>query len=297
MKIEEEVRIMILCNWTDSKSLYNTWNKLTKGNLSWNNIRLVLNEPVDYYVVINSPLYNSVYWSDIDKKRTILFRMEPCMHERKDLWGIWSDPDEKDFKFCGKHEKHLNNIEWHISTSYNELISKEIIKNENYDNCLSSVLSSKYFDPGHIKRIDFAKYIDESTKDLELHVYGSNFHNWNNYKGTLPIYEKDNAMFPYKYVFNVENNSIYNFCTEKFYDAILSECLIFYNGCPNITELYDERAYVLLKLENFNDDMNIIINAIKENLWEKRIPYIRKLKSRILNEMTMFNRVEEIIRV
>jgi hypothetical protein len=43
--------------------------------------------------------------------------------------------------------------------------------------------------------------------------------------------------------------------------------------------------------------MNIIINAIKENLWEKRILYIRKLKSRILNEMTMFNRVEEIIRV
>jgi hypothetical protein len=104
-------------------------------------------------------------------------------------------------------------------------------------------------------------------------------------------------MFPYKYVFNVENNSIYNFCTEKFYDAILSECLIFYNGCPNITDIYDERAYVLLKLENFDDDINIIINAIKENLWEKRIQYIRKLKMRILNEMTMFNKVEEIIRV
>lgn len=291
-----KIRILMLCNWTSTDNLYKMWDKMTKGNLSWNDIILVYTEPVDYYIVINSPFCNSYYFDNIDKSKVILFRMEPNMQERPDLWGSWSKPNESEFKFCGLHEKHLNNIEWHVSSTYNDLVNNEIIKNKDYDNFLSTVLSCKYFDPGHKKRIDFAKYIDCNCKDLSLHVFGSNYHKWNNYKGELPIYQKDNAMFPYKYVFNVENNAIYNFCTEKFYDAILSECLIFYNGCPNIKEIYDERAYVLLKLENFDEDMKIIVNAIKNNLWEERIYYIRKLKEKILRDLTMFHRVEKIIK-
>jgi len=36
--------------------------------------------------------------------------------------------------------------------------------------------------------------------------------------------------------------------------------------------------------------------AIEENWWDKRLPAIRAMKQKILNEMNMFPRLENIIR-
>ena len=126
-------------------------------------------------------------------------------------------------------------------------------------------------------------------------MFGNNKWNYKNYKGSLHYHEKDNALFPYKYTFNVENNSIRNYCTEKVIDAILSECLIFYSGCYNLKDYIDEKAFVYLELNNFEHDYNIIKNAIENNLWEKRLPHIRKEKKRILEYYQFFPRIERIL--
>ena len=134
------------------------------------------------------------------------------------------------------------------------------------------------------------------TKDIKIDVFGNgNKSNWNNHKGTLPYHCKDNGLFPYKYTFNAENNSINNYYTEKIIDAILSECLIFYNGCPNIKEFLDERVFVWLDLEDFEKDYQIIKKAIEGDLWSERIEFIRKEKNRILDELQFFPRLEKII--
>ncbi len=109
--------------------------------------------------------------------------------------------------------------------------------------------------------------------------------------------EKDKAMFPYKYVFNAENHEIRNYYTEKLIDGILAECLVFYWGCPNIRDFFDERAYVKLELADFEKDFQTIVRAIEENWWEKRLPYIREAKQRILNETQFFPRIESILSV
>ncbi len=42
--------------------------------------------------------------------------------------------------------------------------------------------------------------------------------------------------------------------------------------------------------------MNItIITAIQTNLWEERLPYIKKAKNKILNEQSFFPVIEKII--
>ena len=92
----------------------------------------------------------------------------------------------------------------------------------------------------------FGKKVDKflEKKGLYIHVYGSNKFLWNQYNGSLPYHKKDEALLPYKYTFNVENNSIKNYCTEKLIDGILSETLVFYSGCYNIREYIDKRAFV-----------------------------------------------------
>lgn len=289
---KKEIRVLMMCNWCSNKDLCNTWNKMSKGNYKWNNIKIVSDEPCDYYCIINKTFNDEIYF---DPKKTILFRMEPFIEKKLELWGEkWAtDINKNDFKFFGSHDKEYNNNEWHISKTYTQLLNESISKNIELSNILSTVLSNKYSDPGHIKRIDFVKFLE--SKNFHVDVYGQNKFNWVNYKGSLPYHEKDNALLPYKYTFNCENHQIDNYYTEKIIDAILAECLIFYCGCPNIKNFIDQNAFVYLDLEDFEKDYETIKKAIKDDWWSIKLPYIKKAKKRILNELQFFPRIEKII--
>ena len=270
----KNTNVLLMCNWCSSQELCDLWNKMSKDNYTWDNIEIVSKEPADFYCVINKP--NGEVEFDLSK--TILFRMEPNMEKHPEKWGNkWANPNKDEFLFCGKHDLYLNNVEWHLSKTYNQLIENEIIKNISVCNILSTVLSDKYADIGQQHRIDFIKFLEK--KEIQVDVYGGNRFLWKNYKGSLPLYQKDNALFPYKYTFNCENHSIKNYCTEKLYDGILSECLVFYSGCYNIRDTIDNRAFVYLELSNFEKDYQIIKKAIEEDLWSKRLPYIKESKS------------------
>lgn len=301
-RTESPIRVKLLCNWCSSEQLREVWNKMSeRGTFSWGKISLVLSEPIDYYVVINSTT------EKIDPKKTVVFRMEPNMHNDK-KWGGWADPvsivqpykitdteqmramlSKTSLRFLRvfKHEtRDHNNIEWHISKTYRELLTFSPQKTK----VLSTVLSEKYKDLGQIARIDFVKFLDR--KNLEIDVYGNDKWHYKNFKGSLPYHKKDDALFPYKYTFNCENNSIGHYFTEKLVDGILSECLVFYSGCPNISEYIDPQAYVYLQLSNFEHDYEIVKKAIEEDWWTQRLPFIREAKRKILTELQFFPRLE-----
>lgn len=283
---KKKYRIKLLCNWTSSENLRETWNKMSQGNYTWNNIELVCDDNPDFFVVINCPPIHEF----LDPKKVILFRMEPHMDKHPDQWGEYAKPHRDLFYKICYHDTDYNNNEWHLSKTYNELKTMKIEKSSNI---MSTVLSAKYKDPGHVKRIDFIKFLE--SKKFPVHVFGNNKWEYNNYKGPLPLHCKDNAMFPYKYVFNVENHSIKNYYTEKLIDGILAECLVFYSGCFNAREFIDERAFVYLELSNFEEDYKKITTAIKNNLWEERIDIIRKEKKKILDYLQFFPRLERIL--
>jgi len=283
---EKTIIVKLLCNWTSSEQLCKIWNKLSKGDYTWNNIKIVWeSEEPDYYVVINATT------EKIDKKKTIVFRMEPHM-ERNGQWGEWAYPDEKEFLKVCFHDKEYNNTEWHLSKTYTELLTMKIVKT--IDNRVSTVLSDKYKDAGHIKRIDFVKFLD-TKEEINVDVFGNNKWNYKNYKGDLPYHCKDNSLLPYKYTFNAENHKINNYFTEKIIDGILAESLVFYWGCDNLRDFIDKEAYVQLDLSNFEIDYKKIQSAIKANLWENRLPYILKAKKKILEYFNFFPRLERII--
>ena len=292
---ETKIKVKLLPSWTTSEALRDTWNRMSKGNYTWNNIKIVLDDKPDYFVVINAPPYN-VKLTEEQKKKTIVFQMEPYMDTiNKEKWGEWACPDPlKFFKVCS-HKLEYNNNEWNLKKTYNELKSMKMDKDCKLDSVISTVLSDKYYDPGHIKRIDFVKFLEK--KDMSIHVFGSNKFEYIDYKGSLPWYEKDDAMIPYKYVFNCENNNIKNYFTEKLIDGILAECLVFYSGCINIREFIDERAFIYLELSNFEDDYQKIKKAIEDKEWEKRIDIIRIEKLKILDYLQFFPRLERIITI
>ncbi len=286
-------KFKILCNWMSPADIKKSWDKMSEdGHGRWKTIQLVNGDEktdfdkTDFDIVINK---TSVPLREDGK--TIFIPMEPH-------WPV--PPKEEEGKKYIKILNHMtdyNNIEWHLSKTYQQLNNglANIEKYERYNKCVSAVLSEKYNDPGHIKRIDFVKYI-ERVNGPEFHVYGNNKWDYKNYKGSLPYHSKDEGLFPYKYTFNVENHDIPNYFTEKLIDGILSECLVFYSGCFNIREHIDPRAYVHLDLIDFEKDMKTIERAINEDWWSQRIDIIRAEKKRILDQLQFFPRIERIIK-
>jgi hypothetical protein len=82
---------------------------------------------------------------------------------------------------------------------------------------------------------------------------------------------------------------------EELIDGILSECLVFYSGHPSVKEYIDDRAFVYLELEDFEKDYHIIKKAMNDNWWSIKLPYIKKEKEKILNELQFFPRLCKII--
>ena len=284
---ESIIRVSIHCNWLLPGELRLLWNKMSKGKFTWNKILIVKNPAkANFHVVINSTN------EKIDFSRTIIFQMEPNMNNHPDIWGEWANPDPQKFFRVFTHKNSFNNCEWHLGSSYIQLKNR-VVKNPELSGIISSVLSAKYHDPGHIKRIDFAKFLD-SKEDITLHVFGHDS-GFKNYKGSLPYHNKNDAMMPYFYTFNVENQEIPNYFTEKIIDSILSESLIFYHGPRNIRDYFDERAFVWLDLEDFESDYNLIKKVILEDWRTIRLPYIKKEKERILEDLQFYPRLEKIL--
>jgi len=290
------IRVKMLCNWMDSKSLCDQWNWMSQGNYRWNNIEITWEDAgVDYYVIINKPRGEDYYV----KSKTIVYQMEPMCLDSNQSWGVktwveWANPDPSQFLQVRTSEKYLNAVQWLYELSYDYFKTTEIVKDESKGTIISSVCSPKYFDPGHIKRVDFLRYIEQRQEpDIHLNIYSANnTHNFHSYVGPLKDDKKELGILPYKYYFMCENNSETNFITEKLWEPIIGEALVFYWGCPNVSDYIDPLAYVQLDMDDFAKSFQIVKEAIQNNLWEQRIDVIRKEKQKILDYYNFFPTLE-----
>lgn len=289
------INVKVIPWWTTPSQFLYYNSKLTKGDNTWNDIKLVDTTYADYYVFINGPNESHDEYYDISK--SIIIQMEPSSTlARYDHW--YSEIVDKVFYFFDT-KTHHNGIEWHISKSYTWLMNNQIAKSKT----MSSIISDEYQLEGHRKRVNFIKYLHD--EDFFEDLYGKFSQNGtgteimrrlHKHRGSLPYYMKDAGLFPYKYTFNAENTSENGYFTEKIVDAILSECLCFYWGCPNLESFIDGRAFIRLDLDNIEGSIKFIRDSINNNEYEKRIDIIRVEKKKILNELQLLPTIEGIIK-
>lgn len=290
-------KIYLVCNWISSEGLCQLWEKMSQGNGIWNNLQIVSqSDGADYCVIINK----SPSGHNFDPLKTIVFIMEPFTDKiKKEYWNDWyvsNGTAERGFLKFLDHTRYHNNCEWHLSLTYQELLSMKIKKDPSKDKVLSAIVSSKYQDIGHILRVDFLHYYESQLSSNEiLDIYGAAENRFANYRGSLPSHQKEQGILPYKYSFNAENHVIKNYFTEKIIDCILGESLCFYWGCPNLEEYIDPRTFIRLDLDDKAGSLAIIREAITNNEWEKRIDIIRQMKQKILTQMQFFPRLEKIL--
>ena len=276
---EKSTKVKILCNWTSSK-------EVTKGFDCMNipEIETVCEGDPDYFVIINSPSPGEVY----DPSRTIVFQMEPWVYDPSKNWGVktwgeWAEPDPAKFMHVHSHKNFLNNVAWSLGGDLNKLPEKQ--------DRVSFIVSQKLNDIGHNLRYQYVSKFPEM-----IDVFGrANYHSLSNYIGQVPADDRYNVYSDYKYALAVENNSEHNYATEKIWEPLVCECLVFYWGCPNLEDYIDSRAFVRLPLENPEQAAAIIQKAVREDWWSQRIDVIRAMKNKVINKLGMFPTLMRII--
>lgn len=286
-----EIKIRLISNWCDNDELRELWNRMTPNNdYKWNNIKMIPwsdNSKEDYQIIINAPKSND---PPPILSKSIVFYMEPRTYVTPPPKYDDENPESNEILYIfGKLNNGRNNIEWHLSKTYRQLLNDPIVKTKT----LSSITSGNKCYKGHQLRSEFLAYIDKNFDNFDL--YGKHQLPLKSYRTSLPYYAKDDGLMPYKYTFSSENIDEKDYFTEKIVDAILSECLCFYWGCPNIGDYINSEAYIAIDIANPNDAIQVMKNAIDNNEWEKRIDIIRKEKIKILNELQFFPTLENIL--
>lgn len=150
---------------------------------------------------------------------------------------------------------------------------------------LSTVCSSKR--QGHTlhrRRYDFTQALKARVPELE--IYGH---------GVRPLVDKADALDPYRYHLAIENHYASHHWTEKLADAFLGACLPLYYGCPNAEQYFPEESFLRIDIADVDGTADLIRRAIRDRLWETRLPAILEARRRVLEDYGTFATLSRLI--
>lgn len=289
----KSIKLKLFTPWKHLDTYSDEWDKrLMPGNKIWKSDKFALSwthnaNEADYHVIMNFPQHDAKYSPD----KAILLRMEPA----KLFMGTpFQNPEPSIYRYLFSQRSSL---EWHLGRSFDQLTIDLLPENDLKISLLktkviSTITSGLQVDPGHRLRYQFLSYL-EDFKGFDF--FGRDHSTNKAYRGPLTNRVKDDGLIPYKYTVAAENNWEANYFTEKIVDAILAECLCFYWGCPNIEQYIDERAFIRIPIERPLEAVEIIKKAIDNDEYSKRLPYIRAMKKKIVNELQIMPTLSLII--
>lgn len=148
---------------------------------------------------------------------------------------------------------------------------------------LSVVSSNKVFTQGHQDRLRFVERLKEHFGD-RLDVFG---------RGIRDFKDKWEVLAPYKYHIAIENSQSPYYFTEKLTDTYIAGAFPFYYGCSNITDYYPKDAMRCIDINNPDEAISIIEDAIANNAYEKNLEALMSSRRASLENYNMFNIIAE----
>jgi hypothetical protein len=146
---------------------------------------------------------------------------------------------------------------------------------------ISTVCSSKNMKhTNHAKRLECISGIKSLIPELDW--YG---------KGIRPIDNKTSALDEYKYHIAIENHIAPCHWTEKISDAIMSECLTFYAGDPDLGRILPPESFIQIPIDDAVESARIIKAAIANDEYSKRLPAIREARRLIHEKYNFYSQI------
>lgn len=169
---------------------------------------------------------------------------------------------------------------WWVGKSYSELKAQAVPEKPH---TLSWVMSSKASRSGHLARLAF---LEQAKNRLLFDLWG---------RGFKPFDDKWDAIAPYQYSIALENESAPYYWTEKLSDVLLGWGLPIYYGAPNISAFLPSEAIIQIDIDQPEEAIQIIEEAIATNQWQKRLDAIAHARELILDKWQLFPYVKSLI--
>ena len=173
---------------------------------------------------------------------------------------------------------------WYNGHTREELQHLDFLKK---DRLISAVCSSKQM--RHTQH--HVRY--ELIRHLAGHVNGFDWFG----RGVRPLEggKKYAALDGYRYHVAVENHIAPGHWSEKIADSILSECLTFYAGDPDLGQVLPPDSFIPIPIDDPVAAEAIIRKAIADDEWTKRLPAIREAKRLLLEKYNLWAQVAALI--
>lgn len=157
---------------------------------------------------------------------------------------------------------------------------------ENKTLALSTVCSSKQQRHTlHHARYQFVQNLKARLPEMEVFGHGVRF-----------INDKAEALDPYRYHLAIENHVSRHHWTEKLSDAFLGLTLPFYYGCPNAADYFPKESFIPVDIADVEGTAARIRQAIDNNEYEQRLPFIREARRRVLENYNLFSVISSLVR-
>lgn len=276
---------------TISNNDRNCNRQLPNNGFVWKDYQFFINDTIeeaDFWVVCYQKFPYKKETCRVAPENTIFFTWEPdsTYHYSQRFLNQFAKVVS-----CQQKLKHRNVVKdqpglaWHIG-----MVRKngEVSYNCNYDSLihskpkktklLSVITSNKIYTRGHRMRIAFVQKLKEHYGE-QLDVYGRGFNDFD---------DKWDVIAPYKYHISLENCSIPYYWSEKLADTYLGNAFPFYYGCTNIEDFFDARSFCKIDIAKPDEAIEIIDNAINNNLSETNADAVETAKQQVLNEYNFF---------
>ena len=150
---------------------------------------------------------------------------------------------------------------------------------------ISTVCSSKNMKhTNHARRLECISGIKSRLPELDW--YG---------KGIRAISNKTDALDEYKYHVAIENHIASRHWTEKISDAIMSECLTFYAGDPDLGQILPPESFIPIPVDDADEAVRIIKSAIANDEYSKRLPALKEARRLIHEKYNFYAQIISLI--
>lgn len=247
----------------------------------WGNYKFIIDESIlecDYWLIYSD--HKFVLQKCICPKENIFFIPAECYNTSvkypKKFLEQFGTIITVQTQITGKNViYHQNANPWFINRNYDELI-KLIIPEKT--KLISIISSNKQVTTGHKKRLDFSLKLKKHFGD-RADLFG---------RGINDFEDKWDVLAPYKYTIAIENDYVNDWMTEKIIDPILTFTMPFYYGCPNINKYLNPTSYLNIDIDDFEGSINIIEDAIRNDLHSKFMVNAKEDILLILNKHQLF---------
>jgi hypothetical protein len=300
------LKIKVICNWSSTEDITKRLIEQFKTNEDdLNGLEFVHDDSYDVCVVLG--YVNEKLKED---KKILLFPQEPT----------WTGGHQKNFdefiKVYGFNKEKYHQSDMIIETvahmfygstgpwqegwdfwNYENIMNSKFQKTKGICSFISNRgINDLSYPDGCLygDRLSLVQSISDNVPFVDFYGWGDG--NESNLKPFTLL--KGDTLKHYKFCLTVENSSEKYYISEKFYDCILTNTIPIYFGCSNIRDYWSENDIILL--DNITDHQYVVnklqwINENCDELYEKMLPNILKMKDKYFKEYNLLKKIKKEI--